>query len=76
VVAGILALTSAASITAVIAEFTNGLFMKIFSGAVAFLSGIITLVVTGYLDEREILRINNGANNFLELRDRVWTFTY
>jgi membrane protein implicated in regulation of membrane protease activity len=49
---GVLALISGASITAIIVELTSSMSVKVFSAALAFLSGVISLVVTSYFDEK------------------------
>jgi hypothetical protein len=71
VTSGVLALISAASITAVIAQLTNSLVVKVFSAVVAFLSGLITLVISAYFDEKETMKIFEGSNKFLSLRDQA-----
>jgi hypothetical protein len=45
--------------------------VKVFSALVAFLSGIITLVLSTYFDEKETIHIFEGASAFLRLRDQA-----
>jgi hypothetical protein len=71
VAGGVLALISAASITAVIAELTNSLTVKIFSAGAGFASGLLSLLGSSYFGEDERNRIYVGAGKFLLLRDRV-----
>src|SRR3974377_1300867 len=71
IAAGVLALFSAASITAVIAELTSSFGVKVVAASVAFLSGIITLVVSSFFDEREIQKAHEGAAKFMSLRDQA-----
>jgi hypothetical protein len=71
VTAGVLALLSAASITSIIAELTNSMAVKIFSAALAFISGVITLLISTYMEERETLRMFEGAAGFMSIRDKA-----
>jgi hypothetical protein len=67
--AGAFALLSATSITAVISDLTNSMVVKIFSAALGFLSGIITLAIPLYFDEKETQHMFEGATKFLKLRE-------
>ena len=71
--AGVLALVSAASITSLISTLSNPTTLKIFAAVVAFASGVITMVIPTYFDQKENLTILEGANRFLELRDEANT---
>jgi hypothetical protein len=69
--AGVLALCSAASMTTIVAELTSSLGVKIFSAAVAFLSGVITLFATSFFDESDVQKAHDGAAKFMALRDKA-----
>ena len=69
--AGVLALLSAGSITAIITEITSSMTVKVLSACLGFLSGMISLVMTSFFDEKETNRLFEGATRFLSLRDQV-----
>jgi hypothetical protein len=71
IVAGVLALLSAASITAIIAELTSSFGVKLVSAIVAFCSGMITLCVSTYYSESETHKAYDGAAKFMALRDQA-----
>lgn len=71
VTAGILALLSATSITAIITELTNSMAVKVFSAAVAFISGVISLVISNYVDERDTWKMFEGAARFMSVRSNA-----
>jgi hypothetical protein len=71
ITAGVLALFSAASMTAVVAELTSSFGVKVVSAVVAFLSGITTLLVSSFFDEKEMQKAQEGAAKFLALRDQA-----
>ena len=68
---GVLALLSGAGITSVIADLTSSMTVKVLSAVVAFVSGIITLLITAYFDEKETAKIYDGSAKFLALRDQA-----
>jgi hypothetical protein len=69
--AGICALVSAGSITAIIADVTSSLGVKVVSACLSFASGVITLVFTNYYDEKETRQIYDGAAKFHHIRERA-----
>ena len=71
IAAGVLALLSAASITALLGDFTTARAMKILAALFSTASGLISLLVnTGY-KESEISELNLGAAGYLNLRERA-----
>jgi hypothetical protein len=71
-VAGTLALLSGASITAVIVAFVNdSRALKILSAALAFTSGLISLLLDGFYDPQETQHMFAGANEFMILRNKL-----
>lgn len=68
---GILALLSGAGISAIIAKLTTSMAVQVFSAVIAFASGLITIVMAGYFDEKETAKIYDGAGKFLALRDQA-----
>ena len=71
VTAGILALLSATSITAIITELTNSMAVKVFSAVVAFISGVISLVITNYVDEKDTWKMFESAAGFISVRSKA-----
>jgi hypothetical protein len=71
VIAGVLALISGVSVTSLIAAVSDELGVKIFAAAIAFVSGLTTLVISSYFDQKETLNILEGASHFLALRDEA-----
>jgi len=45
--------------------------VKVLSACLGFLSGMISLVMTSFFDEKETNRLFEGATRFLSLRDQV-----
>lgn len=70
-IAGSLALLSAASMTAIIADVANSLTVKIVTALLSLASGLITLSISTFYDDRETRRISDGAAKFLALRDET-----
>ena len=71
ITAGVLALLSAASITALLGDFTSARAMKILAALFSTASGLISLMVnTGYKDS-ELSELNIGAAGYLNLRERA-----
>ena len=66
-----LALISGASVTSLIAAVSEEIGVKIFAAAIAFASGLTTLVISSYFDQKETLNILEGASHFLALRDEA-----
>ena len=71
VLAGVLALISGASVISLIAAVSDELGVKIFAAAIAFASGLTTLVISSYFDQKETVNILEGASHFLALRDEA-----
>ena len=71
VIAGVLALISGASITSLIAAVSDELAIKIFAAAIAFASGLTTLIISSYFDQKETLNLLEGASHFLTIRDEA-----
>ena len=70
--AGMLALLSGASITAVLATFVeDSRAIKILSAVLAFASGLISLLLEGFYDPQDTQHMFSGAFEFLALRDKV-----
>jgi hypothetical protein len=67
--AGVFALMSASSITAVIADLTNSMTVKIFSALLGFASGLITLIVSKIYDDAETRNLFQAAAKFLHIRE-------
>src|ERR1044071_2288340 len=71
IAAGVMALLSAASITALLGDFTSALAIKIVAAIFSTASGLISLMVnTGY-KENEVAELNIGAAGYLNLRERA-----
>ena len=71
VASGILSLLSAASIMSVIAKFTDATGVSVLSAVLASASGIMTLLLEIYYDEKEITRMFEGAAKFLAIKDEA-----
>ena len=69
IVAGILALFSAGAITAVVANIFGDGGVQLIAALVAGFSGTITLFITAYYSDDEILNMLNGASKYLSLRE-------
>jgi hypothetical protein len=69
--AGVVALLSGLSATAVFAEFTGLTIVKVLSATLAFISGIISLCASTYVDGRDVATMHKGAAAFLDLRERL-----
>jgi hypothetical protein len=67
---GALALVSATFI-GIIAIWMDGVGLKIFSALLAFGSGIISLAMGAFFDEKETAKMFDGAAKYLAFRDRV-----
>jgi hypothetical protein len=74
ILSGVLALTSAATITAVITKLFGTDGMLIVSALVVFISGTISLVVAVHYADDEIVGRLAGASKYLALRDSVFRF--
>jgi len=61
VLAGILSLTSAAAITAVINKYFTSDGVQIIAAIIAAVSGIISLLLTTYFDDGEIFNMRLAA---------------
>ena len=72
VVAGLLALVSAGSISAIAAEFVSSKGLEIMSALVAALSGICSLVVSVYYKDEDIMNMMSGSSKYLALRESVY----
>jgi hypothetical protein len=72
IVAGVLALTSAATITGVLTKALGEDGFSYLAALIALLSGTISLVVSSYYGEDEILSRLSGSSKYLALRDSVY----
>ncbi|HSW21495.1 MAG TPA: hypothetical protein VLJ62_01900 [Burkholderiaceae bacterium] len=72
IVAGVLALSSAATITGVLTKVLGADGFSYLAALIALLSGTISLVVTSYYGEDEILSRLSGSSKYLSLRDAVY----
>ena|SRR2546430_11030633 len=72
IAAGVLALTSAGAITTVIANFFGSKGIQLLAALVAGLSGAISLVITAYFNDDEILSMLNGSSKYLALRESLY----
>lgn len=72
ILAGVLALTSAATIAAFITKLYGSDGMQTASAIVALASGTISLVVTSYYSDDEIVGRLAGSSKYLALRDVVF----
>jgi len=72
IVAGLLALTSAGAIAAVIADVFGNDGVQLIAAFVAGISGTISLVVTSYFSDDEILAMLTGSAKYLALRESVY----
>jgi hypothetical protein len=70
---GIIMLISGGSVAALLATIGGGASLKLIGAVVAFLSGVLSLVVTTYFDPRETQKMFEGASNYGLLRDRLDT---
>jgi hypothetical protein len=71
VVSGSLALLSGGTASALVAPAADVIGVKIMAAALAFVSGVISLVTTAFFDEKETAKMNEGAGRYGELRDRA-----
>lgn len=71
IVAGILSLISAGAITAVLANIVGKNAVQVTAALVALFSGTISLVVTSYFSDDEIVNLFNGSSKYLGLRESV-----
>ncbi len=72
IAAGILALLSAGAITTVIADIFGNKGLQLAAAIVAGVSGAISLVITAYFSDDEILSMLNGSSKYLALRESVY----
>lgn len=72
IVAGVLALTSAATIAAFMTRLLGTSGMQALSAAIALTSGTISLVVAAHYSDDEVLGRLAGASKYLALRDAVY----
>ncbi len=72
IAAGILALFSAGTITSVITDLFGDTGMQIVAALAAGLSGTLSLIVTNYFVDGEILEMMGGASKYLALREDVY----
>jgi len=71
IVAGVLALTSAATITAFLTKLFGVNGMQTFAALIALVSGTISLVTAAHYSEDDIVGRLAGASKYLALRDSV-----
>ncbi|MCP5063477.1 MAG: hypothetical protein GY936_13575 [Ignavibacteriae bacterium] len=72
IIAGILALISASAITTVIADIYGSKVVEIIAALFATISGSISLIITAYFSDDEILNMLNGSAKYLALRESVY----
>lgn len=71
VISGSLALLSGGTASALVAPAADFIGVKIMAAALAFVSGVISLVTTAFFDEKETAKMNEGGGRYGELRDRA-----
>jgi hypothetical protein len=71
VFSGLVALISGGAITAVISDRTDSMTVKVLSAGLAFVSGLTSLFLGTYFDEKETQKMYDGAAKYLAFRDRV-----
>jgi hypothetical protein len=71
VFSGIIALISGGAITAVISNLTDSMTIKVLSASLAFASGLTSLFLGTYFDDKETQKMYEGAARYLEFRDRA-----
>lgn len=71
IVAGVLSLLSAGAITAVLANIVGKNGVQVVAALIAMISGTISLVVTSYFSDDEIINLFNGSSKYLGLRESV-----
>jgi hypothetical protein len=72
IVAGVLALSSAATITGVLIKVLGTDGFSYLAALIALLSGTISLVVSSFYGEDEVLNRLSGSSKYLALRDAVF----
>ena len=72
VAAGILALTSAGAITSVVADLFGDKGVQGAAALVAGVSGAISLIISAYFSDDEILSMLTGSSKYLALRESVY----
>ncbi len=71
VLSGVLALLSAGAIASVLVKYFGNESIQILAALSAFVSGILTLVVTIYYTDDETSKILEGSSKYLDLRERI-----
>lgn len=69
---GLLALFSAGTITAVLTDLLGTAKMQILAAVAAGISGVVSLIVATYFDDRETAEILAGATKYLSLREKAY----
>ncbi|MCP5107739.1 MAG: hypothetical protein GY950_30405 [bacterium] len=73
IAAGVLALISAGAITTVVADlFEEKRVQQIIAALVAGLSGMISIIISAYFNDDEILSMLTGSSKYLALRESVY----
>ena len=72
ILAGVLALVSAGAMTAVLSKLFGQEGLQYVAAVIALASGTISLVVTSYFGDDEILSRLAGSSKYLSLRDSVF----
>ena len=70
--AGVLALISAGAITTVITDLFGEKILQILAALLGGLSGTISLIITAYFSDDEILSMLTGSSKYLALRESVY----
>ena len=68
---GIITLVSGGSVAALLATISGAENLKLIGAIVAFLAGVLSLIVTTYFDVKETQKMFEGASNYGILRDRL-----
>lgn len=71
VLSGILALFSAGAIASVLVKYFGNEIIQTIAAISAFISGILTLLVTIYYTDDETSKILEGSSKYLDLRERI-----
>jgi hypothetical protein len=70
-VSGIVTLVSGGSVAALLATISGAEGLKLIGAIIAFLSGVLSLIVTTYFDVKETQKMFEGASAYGVLRDRL-----
>jgi cell division protein FtsI/penicillin-binding protein 2 len=68
---GAIALVSGLLSGAIFGELLNGTTIKVFTALAGFFSGLITLILNTFVDNKEITEMYKGASEFRAVRDYI-----